>query len=408
MRVAYVCTDRGVPVFGHKGCSVHVREMCRTMRDNGCDVTLFVTRRGGDAPADMRDMPVVDLPGPTSSDAETREIESIAANEAITRALELSGPFDVVYERASLWSVAPMVHARRTDAAGILELNAPLVDEQAQYRTLVHATVAAALLADSLRTARVVAAVSEPVASWARALAGDAIHVNVVPNGVDPRRFGRRNRMDGPRDRFVVGFLGTLKPWHGLETLVDAFRRLTWSVPAARLLIVGDGPQRQIVEAQLMDMGLRDRATFTGAVAHDDVPAHLACMDVAVAPYPPLDDFYFSPLKLTEYMAAGLPVVASAIGQVTSLIEDGATGLLFPAGNSVELARALARLHDDARLRRRLGGNARELVVEHCTWSRTLERIFALAQLPASAPSKELSVSPLDDPEHLVAGGHAS
>jgi glycosyltransferase involved in cell wall biosynthesis len=282
-----------------------------------------------------------------------------------------------------LWSVAPMAYAERAGAAGILELNAPLVEEQARYRTLVHTAVARALLAESLRTARVVVAVSDGVAAWARTLLGDDSHVYVVPNGVDPRRFDARFPDPVERElhteRFVIGFVGTLKPWHGLDTLIDAFEHVVDLVPSARLLIVGDGPERRRIETRLVDAGLMDRATLTGAVAHDDVPGFLARLDVAVAPYPPLDDFYFSPLKLTEYMAAGLPVVASAIGQIDALVRHEVTGLLFPPGESDALASALRRLHADAPLRRRLGRAAHDLVARYYTWHHTLERIFELA-----------------------------
>src|SRR5215207_4719503 len=107
MRVAYVCADPGVPVFGHKGCSVHVREVCSTMREAGCDVTLFAARRGGDAPKSLQDLPVVALPAPSSRLPEERELEALAANEEVMRALEGAGPFDIIYERAALWTVSP-------------------------------------------------------------------------------------------------------------------------------------------------------------------------------------------------------------------------------------------------------------------------------------------------------------
>lgn len=283
-----------------------------------------------------------------------------------------------------------MMHAARSSAIGILELNAPLVEEQAQYRTLVQERTARTLLAASLRTAGLVVAVSEQVASSARALAGDVINVHVVPNGVDARRFapGRVDRRG--RDGFVVGFVGTLKPWHGLSTLVDAFATLvTASVPDARLLIVGDGPDRQCIVERMASLSLSDRLTITGAVAHDDVPALLQTMDVAVAPYPALENFYFSPLKITEYMAAGLPVVASAIGQVSAIVRHDHTGLLVPPGESTSLASALERLHSDPLLRRRLGEEARSFASAHCTWAQTLNRILDLARVPVRRGARE-------------------
>jgi glycosyltransferase involved in cell wall biosynthesis len=378
-RVAYVCADPGVPIFGHKGPSVHARAICGAFLEAGYDLTLFASRRGGETPPVFRDVPVFDLPAPTVNDPLQRECEAIAANDHISETLAAAGPFDVVYERAALWTVAPMMHATRTEAVGIVELNAPIVDEQARYRTLVQAATARRLLTSTLNAAHLVVAVSDGVARWARQLA-PAANVHIVPNGVDVRRFtpaGRKHTHDG----YVVGFVGTLKPWHGLPALIDAFATIAPDITQAHLKVVGDGPERARIIAQVRRRGLLEQTTLTGSVPHEDVPALLRTMDVTVAPYPALDDFYFSPLKLTEYMAAGLPVVASRIGQVRSLVRHEETGLLFPPGDARELAGALRRLYDDPPLRRRLGAAAREFVAERCTWTGVLDRIVSLAGL---------------------------
>ena len=379
MRVAYVCADAGVPVFGHKGCSVHVREMCTAMVERGFDVSLFAARRGGEAAGLLRTLSVTDLQAPSAADPESREREAIAANERTFELLAQAGPFDLVYERASLWSVAPMAYAAMTSTAGVLELNAPLVDEQARYRTLVQQDVARALLSSALTAATVVVAVSEEVAASAKQLAGESAAVQVVPNGVDVRRFERIQPGRSDENRFVIGFVGTLKPWHGLPTLLDAFTRVIANIPEARLLIVGDGPQRPDIERRLVELSLEDRVTMTGAVPHDEIPRWLARMDVGVAPYRALEDFYFSPLKVVEYMAAGLPVVASAIGQVTTLIHHDETGVLFAPGDPGELAAALERVHANERLRYRLGAAARAFVADRCTWGHVLQRVLDLA-----------------------------
>jgi glycosyltransferase involved in cell wall biosynthesis len=102
-------------------------------------------------------------------------------------------------------------------------------------------------------------------------------------------------------------------------------------------------------------------------------------MDVAVAPYPPQANFYFSPLKVYEYMAAGLPVVASCIGQLAELIRDGINGLLCPPGDPVALAEALERLRQEPGLRASLGRAARATAHRNYTWRAVAQRIFRLA-----------------------------
>ena len=161
--------------------------------------------------------------------------------------------------------------------------------------------------------------------------------------------------------------------------LAEAFALLHARRPATRLLIVGDGPERKNLMADLARRRLEEAAVLTGAVPPTEVPALLASMDVAVAPYPPLEQFYFSPLKVYEYMAAGLAVVASRIGQLEKLIEPQADGLLVAPGNAAELALALDWLAQNPEVRARLGCTARRKVLLHHTWDAVAERIFDLA-----------------------------
>jgi glycosyltransferase involved in cell wall biosynthesis len=110
-------------------------------------------------------------------------------------------------------------------------------------------------------------------------------------------------------------------------------------------------------------------------------------MDAAVAPYAPTESFYFSPLKVFEYMAAGLPVAASRIGQIGEVIRDGVNGLLLPPGDPEALAAALERLCRDRALRMRLGQAARATALKEHTWDAVAGKILRLAGLtPSSAP----------------------
>jgi len=108
-------------------------------------------------------------------------------------------------------------------------------------------------------------------------------------------------------------------------------------------------------------------------------------MDVCVAPYPRLARFYFSPLKVYEYMAAGLPVIASKVGQLAELIEDGVNGLLYPPNNPSALATALDRLRCAPEVRARLGRAARATVLRDHTWSAVVQQILSLARLEPAA-----------------------
>jgi len=295
---------------------------------------------------------------------------------------------DLVYERYSLWGDAATGWAEARGVPSVLEVNAPLVEEQATYRQLVDRSAAEAVARSALSRAGAVVCVSDGVADWARAVSSRPDRVRTLPNGVDVDRI---RPADGPVTPssgadFTVGFVGTLKPWHGLENLVAAVQllitaeRLAGRVPTWRLLVVGDGPLRESV-AQLTDeLGIGGRVVFTGAVPADGVAAQLQRMDVACAPYPAQSGFYFSPLKIYEYLAAGLPVVASAVGQVPEALDHGRLGQLVPAGDVAALAEGLRAVRDDFAWRTELRRENRMAAVSRHTWTAVVERALAFAE----------------------------
>lgn len=382
MRVAYVCADPGVPVYGAKGASVHVQAVAGSLARRGARVELLATRWGGERPPALQGVREHRLPPAPKGETAVRERRALAANTGLADALEDLGPVDLAIERYSLWSHAAMEHARRAGVPCVLEVNAPLIDEQAAHRTLVHREKAEQATARALAAARTIVAVSEGVAGWLERWPQARGRVHVVPNGVDPARFPAR--LAAPRRRrrgepFTVGFLGTLKPWHGLDTLVAAFSALRRTHPEARLRVVGDGPQAPSLRRALVEHGALDAAELVGGVDPSQVAAQLAAMDVAVAPYPDLRPFYFSPLKVFEAMAAGLPVVASRVGQLEQLVDEGTSGLLYPPGDVAALAGALARLADDPAGCRRMGASARRVALATHTWDAVTDRVLALA-----------------------------
>ena len=292
----------------------------------------------------------------------------------------------LVYERYSVFGTGGSALAAALDAPLIVEVNAPLSDEQASYRGLAFGEVARAVERDVLRSADRVVAVSSALKRWLIALGVEAQRIAVVRNGADPDRFqaarglSPRARLGLGEEAQVVGFVGSLKTWHDVPTLIRAVARLHTFGREARLLVVGDGPERPRLEELAALEGLAELATFVGPVPYEQIPAYLAAMDVAVAPYRDADDFYFSPLKLVEYLAAGRPVVAAAVGDIAHCVRPGETGFLYPPGDDRALAEALARLLDDRRMAARLALNGQDHVRAFHTWEQNARVVIELAE----------------------------
>ena len=369
MRIAYVTVDPGIPVFGTKGASVHIQEVVRELIRRGHDVTVHTTRAGRDIPDDLAGLKVIE----TRIEADDPAARERAQQEVSARiaARIIADGADLVYERYSLFSTALAEVTDATGAVGVLEVNAPLIEEQRTHRVLVDEEAAENALARQVTAATATVAVSDPVRDWVRERTGsDRVHT--VPNGVSITRIVPRPEDIGDP---VVTFVGTLKPWHGVADLLAAAALATrpW-----KLRIIGDGPERAALEEQAAGLGIE--VDFRGAVAPADMPGQLAGSAIGVAPYPDLggeQQQYFSPLKVYEYLAAGLPVVASAVGQLPQIL--GELGTLVQPSDPAALAAAIDTLAADPVLRGELGWRGRVQAEEKHSWAGAVDRILDLA-----------------------------
>lgn len=397
LRVAYVCADRGVSVLGRGGSSTHVRELARGLAERGNQVTLFAAAlcdEHGDAVApcpmvdlgtdalltEMRTRMAKQLRASGEDPVVAAELYSLLLNQTLLSALaQRRSAIDVVYERQSLWSFAGLQFAREARIPYVLEINAPLTDQQQEYRHLALPAAAHAIEALLLEGADRVVLTAPGLSEYARARGASQRNLRVIPCGVAPRFFARDRLGCREANEFVVGFVGSLKPWHGLDVLMEAFAQLARLSPQYRLLIVGDGPLRAYIEAMCARQGLRDVVRFAGDVAYERVPEYLAQIDVGVASYPALAAYYFSPLKIWEYAAAGVPIVASASGELPRQFPHRTAALLHPPGSVRKLVQHIERLRHDRELARRLARRARQVAKLH-TWNRLAARVEALVR----------------------------
>ncbi len=328
----------------------------------------------------------VDVVGPSARFGSIRELFEIWNSLRFTVGAwhhARRAPVDLIYQRYNRFNWTGVALSALLGRPLCLEFNGSEVWVARNWDPVGQRRLLAAVERLNLRAANRIAVVSEVLAEELEREGVPRSRVVVNPNGADPDRFrpgvgGARVRLElGLDGRMVAGFVGTFGPWHGVEVLAEAIARLPRDRDVA-FLLVGDGDLRPAVERRLDEAGARDRAILTGRVAHDDVPAYLDACDVLLSPHVEMPDgsaFFGSPTKLFEYMAMAKPIVASRLGQIGDVIEDGLSGLLVPPGDVDALVAALTRLADDAAFRGRLGQGARDAVLASYTWRRNAERV---------------------------------
>lgn len=381
MRLLYLSADPGVPILGHKGASVHVRALVKAFAAEGVEVVVASPRvafEGERLPADVTLVSIESvLPKAHSSEASLRRAVRRQAGQVVALAGDLA--VDAVYERYSLFSHAGVTAASSLGVPHALEVNAPLRVEAARFRTLPHPAIAEVIERDVFARSDRVFAVSAALAQ-VLVTAGVAVEkLEVARNGIEVEAFRALSPVRG--NSFTVGFAGSLKPWHGIEVLLEGFALALAREPGLRLEVVGAGPLAELV----VGSGLPpERLVYHGQLTHLETIRVLAGWDVGAAPFVPLEDFYFSPLKVGEYMAAGACPVVSDLPPLRDLLgEYGERGVLVEAGNAAAFARALVELARDRERAAEFGRRARAYALSTLGWSRNawqaLEALGTLA-----------------------------
>jgi glycosyltransferase involved in cell wall biosynthesis len=249
------------------------------------------------------------------------------------------------------------------------------VEDGLNPRSLKYRTIWGLELAVMRRANRVVA-ISQGIRDAIVEASINPGKIDIVPNGVDTGIFAPKLpdtgliEALGLTDCFVVGFIGSLRRLEGLDLLLEGFKEFWRWEPRARLVVVGEGPERYRLETLAEEAGLRDAVRCTGFVPHGDVLRYYSVMDVLV--YPRIDariNHAVTPLKPLEAMAMGKMCLASDVGGLRELVDDGVTGLLFSRGNARDLTKKLLLLASDPGMRERLATRALSNIRREREWS---------------------------------------
>lgn len=286
-----------------------------------------------------------------------------------------------IWQRHDLFQDAGHRLARRYDVPLVLCVDAPVVWEARRWGVrrpgwgrLLERVAENPLL----RSADLVACVSDEVADEVKKRGVAPERILVTPNGVDVEVFTPDVPGSAVRDRhslgdrFVLGWIGSFHRFHGLELAIDAVAELDDSADLT-LMLVGDGLDRARIEEHARRAGLSN-VVFTGTIEHADIPQYIAAMDAALVSSDDPDAFHYSPLKLKEYMACGKPVIGPRLGELRQTISDGEDGILVEPGDVASLAAAIRRLQADPAMRAQMGTAARNRMVQEGSWERQVRR----------------------------------
>jgi glycosyltransferase involved in cell wall biosynthesis len=366
MRILYAAIDQIVP--GTKGGSVHVTAVAEGLAALGHDVHALVTP--GKAPPASSAVHWIPMRPPLGS-SHLRLTRSGAIADLAARLRP-----DVIMERYHNFGGEAVVAARATGAIAVLEVNAPVVDHPGSRK----AWLDRALLVRPMRRWRErLCSLADVIVTPNLAILPAGIpadHVALLEWGADTDRFRPGLTVPAPFARPPVTtlavFAGAFRNWHGAIHLVRAITALhARGRTDVGAVLIGDGPELPRVREAATAMS---SVLVTGALPHDLMPAALAAADVGVAPFDlgvhaPLSlGFFWSPLKIFEYMAAGLPVIAPAADRIPSLVANGREGILYNPQDPDALATALEQMTNPG-LRASLGAAARERAVRDYSWN---------------------------------------
>ena len=365
VRILYCAIDQRVP--GTVGGSTHVQAVAEGLAALGHEVHALTGAGDGPFPAGSVQWHAIGTPG-------GRPQLRLLRARAVERIARRISP-DVVIERYHNFGGEGVLAARRTGARTVLEVNAPIVEVPGSSKSrLDRATLVRPLerWRDwQVRHADLVVTPSARIVpAWV-----PRDRILELEWGADTDRFhpGAPGRAAWTREpsTTVAIFAGAFRAWHGAIQLVDATRRLHDAGRTdLRAVLIGDGPERAAAERAA---GAHPGIQFTGALPYEAMPAALAAADIGVAPFdaarhPPLAlDFYWSPLKIFEYMASGLPVVAPALERLTRLVTDQTEGVLYDPSSAGALDRALVQASEPVR-RVAMGHAARTRAVRDFSW----------------------------------------
>lgn len=372
-------------ILSKDGMVVHLEELIEALRTLGHEVVLVGP--ASFAHAEFGHDPKLLTRIKQSIPKKVYEIVECFYNVvAFVRLLSAYSKFhpDVVYERCNLYSFAGVLLKKLTRVPLILEVNAPLARERKNFGGLGFPGFAAAGERWTWRNADIVLPVTAVLAAEIAEAGVTSDRLAVTPNAIDPGKFdavcnsAAAREEFGLSDKIVLGFVGFVRDWHGLDQVIDLLARP--DLPTnTHLMIVGEGPAIADLKSKAKKLGVEDRVIFAGLVERSQIAQIVAAFDIALVPK---CVEYCSPLKLFEYMAAGKAILAPDQENIREILTSGKSALLYQPNAPGAMADGIAELVHNTALREKLGREAQSLISRRgYTWRANAERVTKLAAL---------------------------
>ena len=418
MKILYVCSDPSItPGSRGGGFTTHMEETIRSLRTLGHEVVVLDTKAASPSEA----VPAADSagarpPGRPPAPSGVRRglprrvrvlardtiycLHNLRFRRAVDSLLRQHSGFDFAYERYCSYQFATSSVTKKWHIPLILEFNAS-IDEMDLNDGLGLRPVAAVI--EKLVTSRAdaVLTVSGVLKQYLVGRGIDGRKIHVLHNAASLEKFSPaidggpvRRRLGFSDEDVVVGFVGGFSVWHGAHLLLEAAPLALQKNKHIRFLMVGgrEGrPRFEDFKRGAVERGLAEAFRFTGEVAREKVPEHIAAMDVCVLPWA---TEYGSPTKTFEYMAMGKAFVAPAVAALKEVLEHGKSALFVETGNVAQIADALVTLAGDPALRLSLGRNARSLVEQKYNWDRNASEVVETARRVIAARRAECRTGP--------------
>lgn len=363
---------------------IHIKEMVNAFRSIGHDV-LVVGPSASENFGDKKRSPFSILKKIIRGPAyEALEIGYNFYNyHYLSRIVSRFRP-DFIYDRYITFNYSCVGFGKKQRIPVFLEVNAPLAYErehepdESLYMKKAAYWVEKKVCSNSLKTI----VVSTPLKRYLISKGVPAKKIVVIPNGVNLNTFypkpASKNLIQSlgiRKDDVIIGFVGILRPWHGIDLLLEAFRIVNETYPNTKLMLVGDGPIKENILNQARSLGLKNKLIITGRVPHDQVSDYVSLFTIAVSPKA---TFYASPMKIPEYMAQQKAVVAPDTNNIRDLVSNGTNGLLFEYDSANSLAKSLMEIISKPSLGIELGYKARSETIQRLNWQATAKQIEEL------------------------------